>query len=54
MKRAPLLVIRGEPERAPNTRQIHEKPEAVYIFVSDLAGQRPNAHAQIQRVFVRT
>ena len=46
-------IIRDEPERA----RIHEKPEAVYIYniiyiyllVSDLAWQRPNAHAQSPR-----
>ena len=31
--------------------QIHDKPEAVYIlFVSNLALQQPNVHAQTPRV----
>ena len=45
-----VLIIRGEPERAPNTR---ETGSGVYIciyIVRDLAWQRPNTHAQSPRV----
>ena len=39
-----FCIIRGKPERAPNTR---ETRSGVYIiFVRDLAWQRLNAHAQ--------
>ena len=45
-------LFRGEPERAPNTR---ETGSGVYIFIYlfvrdlELAGQRLNAHAQTPR-----
>ena len=45
-----FAIIWGEPERTPNTR---ETGSGVYLFVSDLAWQQPNAHAQTPRVFVR-
>ena len=56
-----VIIIRGEPERAPNTRETGSGVYIyiyiyifIYLFVSDLAWQRPNAHAQTSRVFVRT
>ena len=43
--------IRGEPERAPNTRETGSGVYIyIYLFVRDLAWQRPNAHAQSPRV----
>ena len=46
-----LLLIRGEPERAPNTRETGSGVYIyIYLFVRDLAWQRPNAHAQSPRV----
>ena len=47
-------MIRGEPERAPNTRETGSGVYIyiylfIYLFVRDLAGQRLNAHAQIPR-----
>jgi hypothetical protein len=45
-------IIRGEPKRTPNTR---ESGRGVYLynylFVSDLAQQRLNAHAQTPRAY---
>ena len=49
----PIYVIRGEPERAPNTRETGSGVYIyifIYLFVRDLAWQRPNAHAQSPRV----
>ena len=48
-------IIRGEPERAPNTRETGSGVYIyiyiyIYLFVRDLAWQRPNAHAQSPRV----
>ena len=48
-------LIRGEPERAPNTRETGSGVYIyiyifIYLFVRDLAWQRPNAHAQSPRV----
>ena len=50
-----VCIIRGEPERVPNTR---ETGSGIYIYlfilhyllVHDLAWQRPNVHAQSLRV----
>ena len=46
-------MIRGEPELAPNTRETRSGVYIyifIYLFVRDLAWQRPNAHAQSPRV----
>ena len=42
-------IIRGEPERARNTRETGSGVY-IYLFVRDLAWQRPNVHAQSPRV----
>ena len=40
------IVIQGEPERAPNTRETRSSVYLfIYLFVRDLAWQQPNAHA---------
>ena len=43
-----LTIIRGESERAPNTRETGSGVY-IYLFVRDLAWQRLNAHAQTPR-----
>ena len=53
-----VYLIRGEPERAPNTRETGSGVYIyiyiyiylfIYLFVRDLAWQRLNAHAQTPR-----
>ena len=44
-----IIIIPGEPERAPNTRETGSGVYIIIYIVRDLAWQRLNAHAQTPR-----